>query len=384
MRNNVPDGDLSALVPSSDVEERAGGLTGRVLIEQLRTSIRALEQVPVSLSIPPAPGAAPSRTACSSPPPSSALHGPLSTLQQAGTHEIKPHAYRDTPAGLGLVLSVIAEIQRQGSGAVLWCMTRQHAQEWGRPYGPGLFKAGLDPARVLVVEARNTDEAAWALEEGLKSGALVAALAQTEIKTPLIARRLGLASRAAGTPCFLLTGHGEAKVPGTLTRWRIATEASAHIPFDTGASFGTGTHVGESAHLGKSAPGPACWRLSLERSRAAMQGDRAQGAKSAAGQTTSPQVDRRLVGQTTSPQVDQRLVGQTTSPQVAQSAVGQTISPQVGQRPVGQTIREGAGFHVQAAHGVRHEPDGLRVVPESSDRTANAGARTREPRAAAG
>jgi len=313
MRNNVSGGDLSALVPPSGVEERAGGLPGRVLIEQLRASIRALEQVPVSLSIPPAPGAAPSRAACSSTPPSSALHGPLSTLQQAGLHEIKPHTYRDTPAGLGLVLSVIAGIQRQGPGAVLWCMTRQHAQEWGWPYGPGLVKAGLDPARVLVVETRNTDEAAWALEEGLKSGALAAALAQTGIKTPLIARRLGLASRAAGTPCFLLTGHGEAKVPGTLTRWRIATEASAHVPFDMGA------------HFSKNTPGPACWHLSLERSRAGAQGDRAQVAQSAVAQERIP-------------------VGQTPRPQVAQGAVGQTPRPQAAQSAVGQTVREGTGF----------------------------------------
>ena len=109
MRNNVPDGDLSALVPPADVEERAGGLTGRVLIEQLRASIRALEQVPVSLAIPPAPGAAPSCAACSSTPSSASgtaaapsqsppsnspsLHSPLSTLHQAGLHEIKPDAH---------------------------------------------------------------------------------------------------------------------------------------------------------------------------------------------------------------------------------------------------------------------------------------------------
>lgn len=364
MRNNVPDGDFSALVPPADVEERAGGLTGRVLIEQLRASIRALEQVPVSLSIPPAPGAAPSLPACSLTPPSSASgtadapsqsppsNNPLSTLHQAGLHEIKPHAYRDTPAGLGLALSVIADIQRQGPGAVLWCMTQRQAQEWGRPYGPGLLKAGLDPARVLFVEMRNADETAWALEEGLKSAALIAALGQTEIKTPLVARRLGLAARAAGTPCFLLTGHGEAKVPGTLTRWRIATEASAHIPFDTGASFGQGAHSYESA------PGPACWYLSLERSRA--------GA------------------------------------QVARSAEGQTTGPQVGQRPVGQTIREGARFHVQANHGARHEagrpntkqvtegrieeaaPNGLRVVPASANRETDAGALARGLQAATG
>lgn len=325
MRNNVPDGDFSALVPPADVEERAGGLTGRVLIEQLRASIRALEQVPVSLSIPPAPGAAPSRPACSLTPSSSASntanapsHNPLSTLHQAGLHEIKPHTYRDTPAGLGLALSVIADIQKQGPGAVLWCMTQRHAQEWGRPYGPGLVKAGLDPARVLIVETRTADEAAWALEEGLKSAALIATLAQTEIKTPLIARRLGLAARVAGTPCFLLTGHGEAKIPGTLTRWRIATEASAHIPFDTGAGFGGGT------------PGPACWRLSLERSRA--------GA----------------------------------------------ASPQGAQSTVGQTIREGTGLHVQAGHDGPHETAGLRVVPASSDRAADAGALAHGPRTATG
>ena len=358
MRNNVPDGDFSVLVPPADVEERAGGLTGRVLIEQLRASIRALEQVPVSLSIPPAPGAAPSRPACSLMPPSSASstadtppqsppsNNPLSTLHQAGLHEIKPHAYRDTPAGLGLALSVIADIQRQGPGAVLWCMTQRQAQEWGRPYGPGLLKAGLDPARVLFVEMRNADETAWALEEGLKSAALIAALGQTEIKTPLVARRLGLAARAAGTPCFLLTGHGEAKVPGTLTRWRIATEASAHIPFETGASFGQGAHFGESAHLHESAPGPACWYLSLERSRA--------GA-----------------------QVGQRPVAQETSTQIARTAVR-------------QTIKEGARFHVQAANestGKDTEnsaPNGLRVVPAASDRETDAGALARGPHAATG
>ena len=337
MRNNVPDGDSSALVPPADVEERAGGLTGRVLIEQLRASIRALEQVPVSLSIPPAPGAAPSRPACSLTPPtarpglpnasskSPPSHSPLSVLHQAGLHEIKPHAYRDAPASLGLALSVIAEIQMQTPGLVLWCMTRRQAEEWGRPYGPGLIKAGLDPARVLVVETRTADEAAWALEEGLKSGALIAGLAQTEIKTPLVARRLGLAARAAGTPCFLLTGHGEAKVPGTLTRWRIATEASAHIPFEPGGGFDAAT------------PGPACWRLSLERSRA---------------------------------------------------------SAQAGQRPVAQTTREGSGFHVQ----VDHEPGrpnaeqdaeggaqkGLRVVSASSHRAADAGELARGPHTATG
>ena len=253
MRNNVPDGDFSALVQPAGVEERAGGLTGRVLIEQLRASIRMLEQVPVSLAIPPAPGAAPSRPACSLTPPSTASgtansspEGPLSVLRQGACTNQTAIATR--LRGLALRSRRRRDQRKIGSGAVVHDATS--GARMGTRYGPGLVKAGLDPARFLIVETRTADEAAWALEEGLKSAALSACLAQAEIKTPLAARRLGLAARAAGIPCFLLTGHGETNIPGTLTRWRIATEGSAHVPFDTRA------------------PGTACWRLSLERSRA--------------------------------------------------------------------------------------------------------------------
>jgi len=259
VRNNVPGGDHRGLVPPAGVEKRAGGPTGRVLIEQLRASIRALEQVPVSLATPPAPGAAPSRPACSLPPASNDNgESPLSALQQGGLHELKPETYRDTPTALGFALSVIAAAaQTNCRGLILWCLTRAQAQEWGHPYGPALLSAGLDPARLLIVEARTADDAAWALEEGLKSGALIACLAQTPIKTALATRRLGLTAKASRTPCLLLSGHGGADLsglpgtglPGMLTRWRIATEPSHPAPFDAAA------------------PGAAAWRLTLERCR---------------------------------------------------------------------------------------------------------------------
>ena len=223
----------------------------------------------MSLATPPAPGAAPSRPACSLLPPSNDnAESPLESLQQGGLHEIKPERYRDTPAALGFALAVIAEAaQTNCRGLVLWCLTRTAGREWGRPYGPALFRSGLDPARLLIVEARTADDAAWALEEGLKSGALLACLAQIPIKTALAARRLGLAAQASRTPCLLLSGHvlsghGGAGLsglpgtgspgtglPGTLTRWRIATEPSHPAPFDAAA------------------PGAASWRLTLERCR---------------------------------------------------------------------------------------------------------------------
>jgi protein ImuA len=264
VRNDVPGGAEEFLVPPAGVA-KAGGAKARVLIEHLRAQIRALEQVPVSLASPPAPGAAPPRSACShlsppiglfTPPPEGEgcrpREFPLSRLKTGGLHEIRPQAYGDGPAALGFALAAIAQQAREQvrrRDLVLWCFTSPAAREWGRPYGPGLMVFGLDPALFLVVEARKAEDAAWALEEGLKSRALIAALAEIEIKTPLAARRLSLAAQASRTPCLLLSGHQHAAMPGTLTSWRIAARKSESSPFDAAA------------------PGAPSWHLTLERCR---------------------------------------------------------------------------------------------------------------------
>ena len=139
---------------------------------------------------------------------------PLSKLKRGGLHEIKPEAYGDKPAALAFALAIVAEqaaAQGMRRDLLLWCLTKKAALEWGRPYGPGLIASGLDPALALMVVARNEDDAAWALEEGLKSRALIAALAEIEIKTPLAARRLSLAAQASRTPCLLLSSHSQRK-----------------------------------------------------------------------------------------------------------------------------------------------------------------------------
>ncbi|MGZ5917857.1 MAG: ImuA protein [Methyloceanibacter sp.] len=182
---------------------------------------------------------------------------PLGTLRQSGLHELKAATYRDGPAALAFALAAIgAGLARseQTPGLVLWCLTAEAAREWGRPYGPGLMGLGLDPALFLLVEARNAADAAWALEEGLKSRALTAALAQIEVRAPLIARRLGLAAKASRTPCLLLSGHRGASLPGALTRWRVAAMASVPARFDAAA------------------PGAPRWHLTLERCWGAVPG----------------------------------------------------------------------------------------------------------------
>ena len=176
---------------------------------------------------------------------------PWSKLAAAGLHEIKPAAYRDAPAALAFALAFIGDrlVKREDASPLLWCLTDRAAREWGAPYGPGLISFGLDPALVLIVQARNGMDAAWALEEGLKARAFTAALGQIEVKAPIIARRLGLAAQTSRTPCLLLSGHQGNGLPGTLTRWRVAAERSSGAAFDAAA------------------PGPPAWHLTLERCR---------------------------------------------------------------------------------------------------------------------
>ena len=290
MRNDVPGGkNVGEFLPSG--VEKAGGAGGEGLIEHLRKRIRVLEQVPVSLAFPPAPDTGPlPRPACSLPftprLSSPGLTGrssnprflreapsqhtgkgkrlldarfrghdkeevPLHKLAANGLHEIKPAAYRDVPSALAFALAFIADrlVKREDAAPLLWCLTDRAAREWGAPYGPGLISFGLDPALILIVQARNGMDAAWALEEGLKARAFTAALGQIEVKAPIMARRLGLAAQASRTPCLLLSGHQGGGLPGTLTRWRVAAERSSGAAFDAAA------------------PGPPAWHLTLERCR---------------------------------------------------------------------------------------------------------------------
>jgi protein ImuA len=160
--------------------------------------------------------------------------------------------YADQPAALSFALAFLGTLSarpRKASPGLLWCLTGRMAREWGAPYGPGLVALGIDPALILIVEAANDLDAAWALEEGLKASCFIAALGQTEVRSPLVARRLGLAAQSGRTPCLLLTKHRGCGLPGSLTRWRVEAAPSSASYFD------------------RAAPGAQSWRLALERCR---------------------------------------------------------------------------------------------------------------------
>lgn len=184
-------------------------------------------------------------------------------LDPAAVHEIKPASAASEVAdwsavwaaarGFALALAVrrLRGRQRDGphTGLVLWCQSRAHAAEFGRPYGPGLRALGFEPDRLLLVEPARTADVPWTLEEALASGSMALVIGQLDEIALTPARRLALAAARTRTPCLLLTDPRAASTAATATRWRVTPASSASHPLDPDA------------------PGSARFVLALERCR---------------------------------------------------------------------------------------------------------------------
>ena len=164
-------------------------------------------------------------------------------------HEFAGVSHGDRPAAFGFVAALISLAQQRRKGPAVLVATRAALTHFGKPYGHGLRALGLDPGRLLLIEARRDQDAFWALEETLRSEARPSAVAGAVEGAPDLtaSRRLNLAAVRYATPLFLLgppKRHGES---AAATRWRIS------------AASGARDQVGALAHLR--------WDVALTRAR---------------------------------------------------------------------------------------------------------------------
>ncbi|MBK8907458.1 MAG: hypothetical protein IPM60_06040 [Rhodospirillales bacterium] len=154
---------------------------------------------------------------------------PWKGLPRGGLHEVV--AADISTAAAGFCAVVLARLAGD-DGAVAWCRPGAGCHGPGLLYGPGLVGLGLDLRRLIVVRARREADLLWAMEEGLRSGALVAMAGETATLQPVALRRLQLAAESTGTAALLLRPAGvQPAATPALTRWRIGT-ARAQSPPD--------------------------------------------------------------------------------------------------------------------------------------------------------
>lgn len=157
-------------------------------------------------------------------------------LSKGALHEVRGAGHPDRPAALGFLMALIARLQLAETTTspldtrpILWCEQVSGTLDFGTLYGPGLASFGLDPARFIVARAKTTAELLWAMEEGVRCGALSSVIGLFGPRSALdltASRRLQLAAERTGTTVFLLRQPSDSMVTVARTRWLIATRAS--------------------------------------------------------------------------------------------------------------------------------------------------------------
>ncbi|WPZ34837.1 hypothetical protein T8K17_01565 [Thalassobaculum sp. OXR-137] len=170
-----------------------------------------------------------------------AAHLPEGGLALGRVHELVGEARSEVrdAAVFGFACALLA---RLGDGPVLWCA--RHANVLGgAPSARGLASLGLDPARVIFVDAAEEADRLWAMEEGLSVPGLAAVVAELDPARRgevTASRRLQLAAEKSGVTGLILrprlvTRHGEGdRVPLAVeTRWQVTAAPSPYGPHDT-------------------------------------------------------------------------------------------------------------------------------------------------------
>lgn len=154
---------------------------------------------------------------------------PQGGLVYGALHEVAPESDDDMPAAFGFAAALLG---RMPPGPVLLVLSSRTFARCGRPHGHGLAGFGLDPARLILIEAGDAREALWAMEEGLRS-AVPAAVAGTIEKLDFrTSQRLHLAATDSRRPLLLLRPARALGSSAALTRWRIGAAAAARDRFD--------------------------------------------------------------------------------------------------------------------------------------------------------
>lgn len=130
-------------------------------------------------------------------------------------------AEEEAAEGAGFLAGILARLEP--GRLVLWCARR------GDLHAPGLMRHGLAPERLILARPQSETDVLWAMEEGLKCGALAAVVGEVNSLPLAASRRLQLAAETGGIAAFALRRPmrslpvgGEALPTAAVTRWRVA------------------------------------------------------------------------------------------------------------------------------------------------------------------
>jgi protein ImuA len=183
-------------------------------------------------------------------------------LKRNALHEIEPEPASAATA-LGFTLGLAHRAAKDRFILVLHaaCFDAEN----GRLYPQGLAEWGLDPARILLFRARNTEAVLRASLEAARCEGLGSAIVMCLLKDKsdwlAMSRKFSLAAESSGTPLFFLNAGTPQNASAAATRWRV--KALPSLPLAANAPG----HMRCSIDLIRHRGGPADFKWSVEWNR---------------------------------------------------------------------------------------------------------------------
>jgi protein ImuA len=153
-------------------------------------------------------------------------------LARGALHEVYALGGPDVAAATGFAIALALRAAQgsaapgpAASGPIVWARQDYVDTESGRLHAPGLADLGLDPDRVIVVQAPDALGVLRAGAEALRCSALSAVLIEPWGEAGAIdlvaTRRLSLAAGGAGVPALMVRVAATPKPSAAATRWAV-------------------------------------------------------------------------------------------------------------------------------------------------------------------
>lgn len=173
---------------------------------------------------------------------------PEGVFPEGAVHELVSFAPEEAAATSGFMAGIIGKLMRR-DGLCLWVSTAR------KIFPPACSLFGLRADRVVFVEAATRRDALWAVEEGLKCGALSAVVGELQELSFTESRRLQLAVEKSRVTGFIhRCNPGSNNTLACAARWRIRPLAS-------------------ETREGMPGPGYPCWQVGLLKVRGGKPGN---------------------------------------------------------------------------------------------------------------
>jgi protein ImuA len=156
-------------------------------------------------------------------------HLPGGGLACGALHEFTAPDAVDMPAAFGFMVALLGQtLAGKKKGPALLALSGRSRADFGQPYGYGLDKLGVPPARLLLLETETDVQVLWALEEALRLRAVAAVASWLGGKLDLKAsRRLQIAAEGSDALLLLLRPPQADESNAAATRWRVSAAPAA-------------------------------------------------------------------------------------------------------------------------------------------------------------